>query len=262
MRKLFYALFFLINIIYASAQTRSFDDIFPGISDDIRVSVFENSGFLRSFRKSDNSVLLGAERSSAIDPRITNIILAKNPLFLIESINVIPAKPDTNLLDIYNALGNIGGLKGRLYPSHSRGRDVPLFEDAMRILSENKTTAIPDPPPALRLPGNETIYIRLKDTHFGNTYYRAEIEVIQNGLRYTLTNFKNITYFFIPVIKEEKFTAQLYIEPIDEGILIYSVAGTDIADMISTRIDIESSISKRLAVITSWAADGISGVKK
>jgi hypothetical protein len=172
---------------------------------------------------------------------------------------VIPGKPgNVGLLDVYNALGNIGGLKGRLYDSHSKNREVPLFEDATRITGQKQTTAIPDPPPARILPRAETVYIRLKDVNFGNTYYRAEMALIQNGLRYTLSNFKNISYLFVPVIKEEKFIAQLYIEPIEEGVLIYSIAGTDISDFIASRINVDSAISKRLAVITSWAADGIS----
>jgi hypothetical protein len=63
------------------------------------------------------------------------------------------------------------------------------------------------------------------------------------------------------VIKEGNFTAQLYIEPIEEGILIYSIAGADISDFFASKIDMDSAIIKRLAVIVSWAADGINQKK-
>jgi hypothetical protein len=59
------------------------------------------------------------------------------------------------------------------------------------------------------------------------------------------------------VIREGRFIAQLYFEPIQEGILIYSIAGADIPEIFASRIDMNSAISKRLAVITSWAAEGI-----
>jgi hypothetical protein len=59
------------------------------------------------------------------------------------------------------------------------------------------------------------------------------------------------------VIKEEKFIAQLYFELIQEGILIYSIAGADVSDFVSSRIDMSSAISKRLAVIIAWVAEGI-----
>jgi len=158
---------------------------------------------------------------------------------------------------VYNVLGNIKGLKGSLYNSHTRKKEIPLFEDATRIISDKKTTPIADPAPAVSVPAAETIYIRLKDVNFGNTYYRADMAVLKNGLRYTLSNFKNITYLLIPVIREEKFIAQLYIEPINEGVLIYSIAGTDISDFFASRVSVDSAILKRLSAITSWVAEGI-----
>jgi hypothetical protein len=259
MKKIFVVIIFLTCADVLFAQLRNFNDIFPSINNDIRNAAFGNSGYVRSSQKTSGFALIGAQRTSAIDPQIINNVLNRNPLYLVESILVIPGKNDNvNLLDVYNALGNIRGLIGRPYNSYSKNREVPLFEDATRIAGEKQTTAIPDPPPARILPRSETVYIRLKDANFGNTFYCAEMAVIQNGLRYTLSNFKNISYLFVPVIREEKFIAQLYIEPIEEGVLIYSIAGTDISDFIASRINVDSAISKRLAVITSWAADGIS----
>jgi uncharacterized protein YqgC (DUF456 family) len=66
-----------------------------------------------------------------------------------------------------------------------------------------------------------------------------------------------MTYFLVPVIKEGKFVTQFYIEPITEGILIYALAGADVSDFISSKIDMKSAISKRLAVIIGWIAEGI-----
>ena len=80
--------------------------------------------------------------------------------------------------------------------------------------------------------------------------------LLQYGIRYTMTNFRNMTYLFVPVIREGKFIAQLYLEPVLEGVLIYSVAGADVSDFFASRIHVPSAISKRLEVITEWAADG------
>jgi hypothetical protein len=79
----------------------------------------------------------------------------------------------------------------------------------------------------------------------------------QYGFLYTLANYKDMTYLFIPVIKEEKFIAQFYFEPVAEGILIYSIAGADVSDFISSKINMPSAIRKRLEVILSWIVDGI-----
>jgi len=228
------------------------------MNQTVQDAIFSESGYVRSSQKTSGFVILGNERSSRLDSSIINIVLRKEPGYLVESIMVIPGNPDAvKLLDIYNALGNVRDLRGRLYNSATKNQAVPLFEEATRIISDKQTTAIPDPAPARILPQSETVYIRLKDVNFGNTFYRGEMALVQNGLRYTLSNFRSMSYLFVPVIREDKFIAQLYFEPVQEGILIYSVAGADISDFFASRIHVDSAISKRLAVITGWAADGI-----
>jgi len=251
-------IFFILSLLCINAQARDFNDIFPNVSHDIKDEALGSEGYVRTFQRASGFQIIGNSRSSRLDPQIVNNVLAGNPGYLVESIIIIPGSPGfVSLLDVYNAIGNIRGLSGRLYNSHTRNQEIPLFEEATRVLSERRTTPIPDPPPARILPGTETVYIRLKDANFGNTYYRGEIALIQNGLRYTLSNFKSLSYLFIPVIREGKFIAQLYFEPIEEGILIYSIAGADVPDIFASRISMNSAISKRLAVITAWASDGI-----
>jgi len=238
------------------SQLRSFNDIFPSISEDVRLKALSDSGYVKSSRKTSGFNIQG-QSGSRIDPSIINIVLRTNPGYIVESIMVIPGSGTVSLLDIYNALGNVRDLKGRLYNSATKNKEVPLFEDATRIVSDRQTNAVPDPPPSRNLPQTETVYIRLRDVNFGNTFYRGEMALVQSGLRYTLSNFRSMNYMLVPVIKEGKFTAQLYFEPIREGVLIYSLAGTDITDFVASQIHIDSAISKRLAVITSWASDGI-----
>ena len=257
-KKIIIAVFYLSAVINAYAQQRTFNDIFPNVSQDIRLAIFGNSGYVMASQKASGFQIIGNSQSTGLDPQIVNIVLEKNPGYLVESISVISLSPDTiSLLDVYNVLGNIRGLSGRLYNSATRNQEVPLFEDATRIVSEGRTTAIPDPAPAMILPRTETVYIRLKDANFGNSYYRGEMALIQNGLRYTLSNFRNLSYLFVPVIREGRFIAQLYFEPIYEGVLIYSIAGADISDFVASRIHMNSALEKRLAVITSWATEGI-----
>ena len=254
-KKMTFALIYLSSVISIYAQIRTLNEIFPNISLNTRNAVLGSEGYVSSSQRADGYQIIGNSPNCGLDPRIVNNVLTGNPGYLVESIIVIPGF--ASLLDVYNALGNIRELSGRLYNSTTRNQEIPLFEEATRVLSERRTTAIPDPLPARILPGSETVYIRLRDANFGNTYYRGEMALIQNGLRYTLTNFRSLTYFFVPVIREGKFIAQLYFEPVQEGILIYSIAGADIPEIFASRIDMNSAISKRLAVITSWAAEGI-----
>jgi len=256
--------FFLLTLPSLTAQNvstapRSFNEIFPNISPTIREAVFSRDGFHQSTSKIQRSVLASSNQS-AIDPNIIETILLKQPGYLVESILVVPGKADEySLLDVYNALGKIRGLKGRRYHSFTRNEYVPLFEDVTRIESAQKNNPIPDPAPASRIPPSETVYMRLKDVNFGNTFYRGEMSLVLHGLRYSLSNNKNMTYFFVPIIKEERFNVQLYFEPITEGILIYALAGADVSDFVASKVDMASAISKRLAVIIGWVAEGITG---
>jgi len=258
MKKFIIAVIFTACASVSFGQLRSLYDIFPNMNQDIQAEILSSAGYFKSSQKVSGFIILGNEKDANIDPQIINNVLRNNPGYLVESILVIQGDPGAvSLLDVYNALGNIRRLKGRLYNSATRKQAVPLFEDATRVTSEKQTTSIPDPSPALILPQSEIVYIRLKDINFGNTYYRGEMTLVNKGLRYTLSNFRNMSYLFVPVIRENKFIAQLYFEPVQEGVLIYSIAGAEISDFVASKIDVNSAISKRLAVITEWAADGL-----
>ena len=247
----------LMGRVPLRGENRSFDLLFPRLDEATKRRAFSPEGFVVSTRTTAGLTLLGA---SALEAAVSGSVLKQHPAYLTESLLVIPTTQPVSFTRIYNAIGNIRGLKGRLYHSFTRKEDTPLFEDATRIASPKKLSPIPDPPLATSVPVSETMYIRLKDVNFGNSYYRADITVNSWGLLYTLSNFKSLTYLFIPVIKEDKFIAQLYFEPISEGVLVYSLAGTDVSDFIASQVDIPSAIRKRLDVIIQWAAEGIATV--
>lgn len=242
-----------------AGSLRSFDDLFPGLGQDQKKEVFSDEGLVLSLKK-NQSFTLNPAPASGID--IRSAVMKTNPSYLAESLLVVPYSGRVlSKLDAYNALGKISDLKGRLYHSHTRDADIPLFEDATRIESAKKTNPIPDPAPAGLLPPSETVYIRLKDVNFGNSYYRGDISTSPYGVTYNLTNFKSLTYLLFTVMKEEKFSAILYMEPLAEGMLVYSVAGADASDFIAKRIDIPSAISKRLAVFIGWISDGVKAAR-
>ncbi|MCL2138961.1 MAG: hypothetical protein FWH41_05460 [Treponema sp.] len=263
----FFIILKMTLIVHVFAQTeagtglRSFNEIFPNLQPSVRQEIFSDKGYSKSYKGvSSSASLIGAPRNSRLDQRILEPVIKIKPGFYVESIAVIPAPSGKySLLHVYNVLRKVRTLKGRLYHSFTRNESVPLFEDVTRVESAHKNTPLPDPSPALRIPSSETIYLLLKDANFGNTYYRGELILDKLGMRYSLTNYKSFTYFLIPVIKEEKFIAQLYFEPITDGILIYGLSGADVSDFIASKVDMPSAVSKRLAVITSWVSDGIKG---
>jgi hypothetical protein len=57
----------------------------------------------------------------------------------------------------------------------------------------------------------------------------------------------------------DKFFARFYMEPLSEGVLLYSVSGADVSDFVAKQVDMPSAVTKRLRVITGWVIDGLKG---
>jgi hypothetical protein len=234
---------------------RSVYEIFPSLGADIRERAFSSNGYLICHDK-DPQLL----ESSGIDPHLLTSVDSLKPSVVVECLYVVPypagpMKP----VDIYNGLRNVRALKGRLYHSETRGTDIPLFEDATRLESSRRTGIQEDPPPRNGLPESETIYIRLKDANFGNSYYQADIKKNSTGFTYSLSNNRDLSYTIIPIIKSGHFLAQFHFEPTQEGVLVYSISGAKFSNFIALRVDVPSAIQKRLEVILSWVVDGVSG---
>ncbi|GMO29366.1 MAG: hypothetical protein Ta2F_04740 [Termitinemataceae bacterium] len=237
------------------AQTRTLDTVFPSISNETKKDALSGKGFSATFEIGKTELALLKTADSAVRGISENIISAK-PSFVFESLYIIAASRNNDLLQVYRALSKVKNLQGRMYRSSTRKADIPLFEEATRIENEKSQTAIPDPQSITTLPKEEEIFIRVKDANFGNCFYKANININERSIFYSLTNNKNI-YYFIPVIKKDKLKINLYIEPVSEGFLLYAVAGIDISDFIINNIDIPSAIQKRLNVIYGWIIDGI-----
>jgi len=242
-----------------AAPLRSFAELFPGIGEEQKSTIFSEEGLIRVMERGERLELTPAS-GTGID--LYSEIMHREHNFLSEILIVVPHPGRTlNKLDGYNALGRIRDLSGRLYHSHTRQAYIPLFEDATRIESARRTTPIPDPPPASRLPGPETIFLRLRDANFGNTFYRGEFSTTPYGIIYRLTNFRTIRFLFFPVLREENLSATLYMEPIQEGMLIYVVAGADVSNFVANRIHIPSAIATRAEVFLEWVSDGLRAMR-
>ena len=250
--------------VVAQPAARSFDDIFPNLSPAARAEAFSREGYVRTFSRRAAPATDFRQQvlasGSTLDRDIIEAVLTMQPLVLVESILVIPDEGGRySLLDVYNAISQTRNLQGRLYHSYRRDAYIPLFEEVIRLDAGRRNAPLADPAPAASVPRSETVYLRVRDANFGNTFYRGQMNLEGRGLRYSLTNNRTITYLMFPAIREGRFVAQMYFEPIAEGILIYSLAGVDVSNFVYSQIHMRSAISTRLAVIIGWAVDGITG---
>jgi hypothetical protein len=235
------------------AQTRTLESLFPG-TDPAVLKAAREGGYSRPVRAADSAdftIRPVNEISAAFSVKQTS------PLYIIESLSVLKNDKPVSKLDIYNALRRISTLKGRQYFSSTRNKTTVLFEDASVLTDDKSLKKRNDPQPAPSMPRAETIFITVDDANFGNCYYMAKINTDGSGIGYSLTNFKNITYLLIPVIKTGDLLIELYIESLNEGVLIYGLTGVNVSSFADKKVDIPSSITKRLNVINEWIGDNI-----
>ena len=236
------------------SQVKPLIELFPTSSAEQRIAAFTQSGYLYYGRRMDSLTL---PPSTMENTKITKSSLGPNPGFFVEALRIVPRK-NIALVRIYNSLGNIQGLKGRVYYSASSKKNAPLFTDAIRIEGPEKLKSfLPDPPPAASVPYRETFYARLTDARFGNCYYEISLAGSQRGVLYKITNFRTVSFGPFPVMKARTFSALIYIEPVEEGLALYCLAGAEVSDFVAKYVDIGSALNKRLDVFIAWMLDGI-----
>jgi len=237
----------------AKFQIRSFDAVFPGFSREQKATAMGGIG-IRNFFVRGESPTLVPNPDSGID--LLERVMEKDPSHLIEGLLVVPYNgQESDLLEVYNAVGRIEDIKN--YSTRVNGRDFYAITESTRIESARNRRDIPDPPPAVRLPFSQTMYLRIKDVDFGNLFLRADLSISLYGMTYRMTNFADIRFFLIPVMRAERFNTVIYLEPVEEGILIYCVCGFYMPGFIANMINLTSTINTRVTILTNWVIDSL-----
>ena len=243
-----------------TAAARDFESVLPGVTKEIKSTAFssENYYYYHKAKPGEEpvwTITIPAQFRAAADT-----LLKKQHTTLVEMLSVIEEGKEQRqtTLDIYNALGKTNALAGRKYYSHVRRRLTPLFKTVSRVESEKSSKKIPDPLPKTVLPAHETIYIIVDDSNFGSCHYRADFSLLSPGIVYEISNTQNISFLLWPVIKKDLLHMFFYIEPVDEGVLIYALMGVTM-DEGGSYVDAPSAARKRLDVIKGWLIDGITG---
>ncbi|MDR2596806.1 MAG: hypothetical protein LBC76_05725 [Treponema sp.] len=235
-------------------EPRSLDDIFPGLSRSKKRMVMDDDGLRYSFEK-DGSPMFIPNPDSGID--LLSSVMAKKPSHVIEALVVVPyEKRELDMLDIYNALGRIKNIKDhKIYLDDDR--EMIIFTETTRLVSARNRKPVPDPPPTNTLPYSETMHLLFLDPYMGDLYLRGEVSISLYGITYSMTNFRDISYSIFRVMRAERFSAIIYVEPIKEGILIYSVSGLYLPNFIAKRVNLTPNMNRRITVLLDWIIEGL-----
>jgi hypothetical protein len=234
-------------------KTRSLNDIFPGLSQGQRSIVMSGMGVRRSFEKTGSPALVPHPDSGI---NLISGVMSKKPSHIIEALAVIPYnKRELDFLDIYNALRKIKNIQE--HTISVRGNHIKLFMETTRLESAQRRRPIPDPPPADMLPYSETMYLRFVDQYMGDLYLRGNISVGLYGITYSLSNFRDVFYSVFRIMKAESFSAIIYLEPVKEGILVYSMSGIYIPGFIAHRVNLTPNMNNRITILVNWITEGL-----
>jgi hypothetical protein len=236
-----------------SFQLRSFDDVFPGLSRVQRANILTGKGARYSFEKGGSPTLI-PDTNSGIN--LFSGVLAKNPSHIIEALVLVPYnRRILDLLDVYNALRKIKNIQN--HTLSIQGKDVKYFKETTRLESAQRRRPVPDPPRTEKLPYSETVYFRIVDQYMGDLYIRGNISTGLYGITYSLSNFRDVYYFIFRIMKAETFTATVYLEPVKEGILIYSMSGFYIPNFVARRVNLTPNMNNRISVLIKWITEGL-----
>jgi len=253
-RRIFAAVLFIAPVFCLFSQQRRFAELYPAINAEQRSSAFSPEGYLYYGDRSENLTLTPQTGKTLA---ISKASLGQKPGFFVEALRIVPRK-NISLLSIFNALEKIRDLKGRTYYSSTSKKNLVLFTDAVRVEGPGKINVfLPDPPPAGSVPSIKTMYTRLTDVRFGNCYFDLTFQSDQQGIKYLITNFRTLTYGPIPVVKERAMIVLIYIEPVEEGLVLYALAGAEVSDFIAKYVDIPTALNKRMEIFIGWLLDGI-----
>jgi hypothetical protein len=235
-------------------------DIFPELSPEIISAVKSNSGYYNAMEGTENNgnYQFKIIPSSKREIHFNEIIAEKNPDAIIEMLIFLPHKDNkTTVTAIYNAIINVRDLQGREYFSDRRKKMIPLFEYVTKIDNMKNKEELIDPPYIKIYPEHEDIYIKTKDPNFGKCYYHIAIDTNSNSISCVLNNADSVDILFIPILKTENLEIRFYVEPLDDGIIMYAVTGVQIGKIIAKHINVSSMFEKRFNVIKGWLIDGI-----
>jgi len=236
-----------------SFELRSFYNVFPDLSQVIKAAVMSGRGARNSFEKDGSPALIPGADSGI---NLLSSVMSKKPSHIIEALILIPCnRRELDFLDIYNALRKIKNIQDHTLPV--RGNNVKVFTDTTRLESAQRRRPIPDPPHADTLPYSETMYLRFVDQNIGDLYLRGEISIGLYGITYSLSNFRDVSYSIFRIMKAESFSAIIYIEPVKEGILVYSMSGIYIPGFIAHRVNLTPNMNNRITVLVNWITEGL-----
>lgn len=178
----------------------------------------------------------------------------------VESAFLIPgiALSEKIKLDVVNELLNVETLSGVTYYSERRDAITILFDNVYQVAQPGSKTIIAAETLS-ELPDSLGVFIHLKDSNFGSSWYEMIIKQLGGGLLFSLQNQKPLSFMMIRAFSENDVRMRIIITSVDEGIYVAAICAANPARLASSLVDMYSAMEKRLRAVQGWVVERIAG---
>lgn len=177
----------------------------------------------------------------------------KEPVFIVESLYLIPVTDEKNTADINDVslvLRSFSKMTGMRYYSNSRKRYETLYTDVHCVNNPEEKKSVPDP---LDVSTDALVsYVYQKDRSLSGCVYRFSFFQTQNEIGARAVNTDEVQYKGFSILKPEHLVLNVHAVQTKEGIVFYILVRADAAKIPLVSEKLAKSYGSRADAIYEW----------
>ena len=177
----------------------------------------------------------------------------KEPVFIVESLYLIPVTDEKSTADINDVslvLRSFSKMTGMRYYSNSRKRYETLYTDVHCVNNPEEKKSVPDP---LDVSADALVsYVYQKDRSLSGCVYRFSFFQTQNEIGVRAVNTEEVQYKGFSILKPEHLVLNVHAVQTKEGIVFYILVRADAAKIPLVSEKLAKSYGSRADAIYEW----------
>ena len=248
----------LLLLLLSSFYLAASDSILDYLSPEERSTLYSTGEISRYFFDTENpEYLFNTTFSNDLINELSNldITIGVESLYFLkydEAFNRDSVTP----LSIYNTLLSIKTMKGIEYYSQSRKKMRTLFTESYGISNLDDQEPLADPV-VETIPSVLNRLLLQTDKTFGENLYETIYRSDKDVIWINMTNKTKMKYKFIPMLKPEKMSVNLFVLQIEDGLLFYGITAAETFSFLGLERAKKESFYNRMKAMYNWFSDQI-----
>jgi len=246
----------LLLLLLGSFYLAASDSILDYLSPDNRSTLYSEGEISRYFFDNENPEYLFNTTfyndflNELLNLDVTNGVESLYLLKYDEAFNRDSVSP----LSIYNTLLSIKTMKGIEYYSQSRKKMRTLFTESYGISNPDDQEPLADPV-VETIPSVLNRLLLQTDKTFGENLYETTYRSDKDVIWINMINKTKMKYKFIPMLKPEKMSVNLFIVQIEDGLLFYGITAAETISFFGLEKTKKESFYNRMKAMYNWFSD-------